>query len=171
ELISVGSAANRAAKALGPDYILTIAASLWAALPRDWQRLFQKVGLLYRLDPREIEDPQDLVADHGIDWSVAKSVDQMTSTIDSISLSSIKSETAQERIDLQSLGPKHFKICSGASLFVDIDGYTALIESLFDDEEKLGKAVQLLHLFRYELRQVAENDSNGIVIQHQRDRM
>jgi class 3 adenylate cyclase len=171
ELISVGSAANRAAKALGQDYMLTIAASLWAALPRDWQQLFQKVGLVYHLDPRKIEDPEALIADHGIDWSISKSLDQLNATRDSIPLDSIKSESAQEKIDLECLGPKHFKVCSGGTLFVDIDGFTALIESLFGDEEMLGKAVQLLHLFRYELRQVTETDSNGIVIQHQGDRM
>ena len=54
---------------------------------------------------------------------------------------------------------------------MDIDGYTALIDSLKDDLEALGKAVQILHLFRYELRQVTEEDFSAVTIQHQGDRL
>ena len=62
------------------------------------------------------------------------------------------------------------KTCSGASVFVDIEGYTAVIDGLFEDEEDLGKALQWLHLFRYEMRHVTV-DRDAVPVQHQGDRL
>lgn len=171
ELISVGTSANQAAKALGPHHALVLGPSLWGALPKDWQSSFEKIGSSYRLDLCHAENLEVVIRDCGIDWSVEKSASQMLSTRESLPLESIHSEVAKEKIGPLTLGPKHFKTCGAASIFVDIDGYSALIESLLSDKEKLGRAMQLLHLFRYELRQVTESDSDGIVIQHQGDRL
>jgi class 3 adenylate cyclase len=89
----------------------------------------------------------------------------------SIPLEDIFIDEAKERINLDLLGPRHSKLCHGASIFVDIDGYTALVDSLKDNLEHLCNAVKLLHLFRYELRHITECDFEGIVVQHQGDRL
>lgn len=171
ELISVGSAANRPAKFLGADHTLSIGPHLWSALPDKWRKAFTKSGDVYKLDPRRITDPEELVSDAGFNWSIEKSIVEMNKAVESLPLDSIQSSAAKDRINLDMLGPKHFKTCQGSSVFVDIDGYTAFVESLFGDEEKLGEAVQLLHLFRYELRQLSETDCDALVIQHQGDRL
>lgn len=73
------------------------------------------------------------------------------------------------RIDITRLGPTCAKTVQAASFFVDLDGYTALVDSLDGDTDELAKAVGVLHLFRYELRQVSEIDHDGIARQHQGD--
>jgi class 3 adenylate cyclase len=95
----------------------------------------------------------------------------MNKDVESLPLGDIESEDAKVLIDLYSLGAKKMKTCRAGIVFVDMDGYTALIDSLLGDEKKLADAVKLLHLFRYELQRVAEADFNGISIQHQGDRM
>jgi len=85
-------------------------------------------------------------------------------------LDDINSSVAQVRIDFDLLGPKNMKTCSAASVFVDIDGYTATIDGLFEDQEDLGKASQWLHLFRYEMRHVTV-DRDAVAVQHQGDRL
>jgi class 3 adenylate cyclase len=133
ELISIGNAANNAAKILSGDAI-TIGKSLYEHLDEDDQARFTACGNNYRLDWTTIEE-------------------------------------AREIIDITRLGRNRAKIVPAASIFVDIDGYTSLVESLDGDMDELAKAVQVLHLFRYELQQVTENDYSGITIQHQGDRL
>ena len=70
----------------------------------------------------------------------------MAATRDSLPLGEISSSEAQVRIKFELFGPKTIKTCSGASLFVDIDGYTAAIDSLLEDEERLLDH-QTLHAF------------------------
>jgi hypothetical protein len=94
----------------------------------------------------------------------------MTTTRDDLPLSDIGSSGAQVLINFDLLGPNTMKTCSGVSLFVDIDKYTATIDQLFGDETKLGQALQWLHLFRYEMRNVAA-DQSTVAVQHQGDRL
>jgi hypothetical protein len=111
-----------------------------------------------------------LLADEGYTWTAKKSSERMTTTRDDLPLSDIGSSEAQVLINIDLLGPKTMKTCSGVSLFVDIDKYTATIDQLFGDETKLGQALQWLHLFRYEMRNVAA-DQSTVAVQHQGDRL
>ena len=171
ELISIGSAANHAAHKLGAANAITITDELWEKLPEKRQKLFTEFDTGYRLGPLAIEDAEEFVTDAGFSWSVADSEDRMRETVESLPLKDIESHDAEVRIDLALLGPKHFKTCNAGTMFVDIDGYTALIDSLMGTEGKLAEAVKLLHLFRHELQQVTESDFKGVSIQHQGDRL
>jgi class 3 adenylate cyclase len=90
---------------------------------------------------------------------------------DNLPLSDISIEDVREKIDVERLGPSHAKTCNAASIFVDLDGYTKLVNDLGGDTDALVQAIKLLHLFRYELRHVTENDYDGIALQHQGDRL
>jgi class 3 adenylate cyclase len=171
ELISVGSAANHAAKILGTANAITVTPELWQTLSGEHQELFAEDGDNYRLDWLSAGDPEQTIRDAGFSWSVDQSTKRMLETVDSLPLSDIQSHQAESRIELSALGPKHFKTCMAGSIFVDIDGYTSLIESLMDNEEELAKAVTLLHLFRHELQCITEADFDGVTIQHQGDRL
>jgi class 3 adenylate cyclase len=172
ELISIGNAANAAAKILrdGNDAI-TIGKSLYEQLDEEHQAWFAPSDNNYRMDCTSIDDIEAIVRDAGVDWSVQSSINHFTEDRDNLSLDSINIEEARERIDITRLGPTRAKIVPAASIFVDIDGYTGLVESLDGDTDALAKAVEVLHLFRYELRQVSENDYAGIALQHQGDRL
>lgn len=170
ELISVGSAANHAAKILEGNNSLTISSSLWSKLDEEHQDLFFSNGDVYVLDAAAIDDPEKMLADEGYAWTIQKSADRMTATCDDLPLRDINSSEAQVLIDFDLLGPKTMKTGSGISLFADIDKYTATIDQLFNDEAKLGEALQWLHLFRYEMRHVTI-DQNAVPVQHQGDRL
>jgi class 3 adenylate cyclase len=171
ELISVGNAANHAAKLIGTDNTITIGENLYSSLSDEHKSLFTAVAGAFQLDCDDLEDAEEIIRDEGFDWSLDRSVAMMQDTLDSMPLDEISIEEARARIDLACLGPKHAKVCYGSSIFIDIDGYTKLVDSLREDLDELSKAVQLLHLFRYELREVTESDFDGIVIQHQGDRL
>ena len=171
ELISVGSAANHAAKIIGKANTISIGEKLYSCLSDDHKSLFTAVGGVYQLDCDDLEDAEQIIQDEGFDWSVDGSLKNMQEVMASVPLADITIEEAREKIDLERLGPKHAKVCYGASVFIDIDGYTKLVDSLMGNLDELGKVVQLLHLFRYELRQVTESDFDGITVQHQGDRL
>jgi class 3 adenylate cyclase len=171
ELISIGRAANLAARILGPAHTLTIGQDLYTALPSRCRRLFSPVDGCYRLRCDEIDDAEDLLAEEGISWSADGAVRRMTARRDELPLDDIVVAEARERINLDDLGPKRAKVCDGATIFVDIDGYTALVDRLIADPDALRRAVKVLHLFRYELQQVTASDFDGVAIQHQGDRL
>lgn len=170
ELISVGSAANHAAKILGSNNSLTISSALWSKLDEEHQDFFSSNGDNYVLDTAAIDDPEKLLTNEGYPWTIQKSADRMTATCDDLPLNDINSSEAKVLIDFGLLGPKTMKTCSGISFFIDIDKYTATIDQLFNDETRLGEALQWLHLFRYEMRHVTV-DQNAVPVQHQGDRL
>ncbi len=170
ELISVGAAANYAAKIMNDSHPITISADLYSSLSKERQKLFAASGKVYVLDSASVSDPTKLLKDEGYAWDAESSSERIAKTRDGLPLDDISSSEAQVRIDFDLLGPKSIKTCSGASLFVDIDGYTATIDGLFKDEQKLGKALQWLHLFRYEMRHVTV-DKDAVPVQHQGDRL
>ena len=170
ELISVGAAANYGAKILGTKYGLIIDSALWNALEESRQELFIAKDDVYYRDWSQIENAESLMSEEGLTWKKDHSIRNMEETRDNLPLDDINSSEAQVQIDFASLGPKTMKVCEGASLFVDVDGYTNAIDGLLGDESKLCEAVQWLHLFRYEMRHLT-TDRSGVPVQHQGDRL
>lgn len=170
ELISVGEAANHAAKILNDVRPITITRDLYSSLHEKHQKLFTASGNVYVLDSVSISDPRQLLKDEGYWWDAQRSSERMAKTRDDQPLDGINSSEAQVRIDFDLLGPKTMKTCNGSSVFVDIYGYTAMIDGLFKNEQELGKALQWLHLFRYEMRHVTV-DKDATPVQHQGDRL
>jgi class 3 adenylate cyclase len=170
ELISVGGAANHAAKIMNDVRAITISSALYSRLSEEHREFFVKSGTVYVLDFASILNAEQLLQDEGYGWDSQRSSERMTKTRDDLPLDDITSSEAQVRIDFSLLGPKTIKTCSGASVFIDVDGYTATIDSLLEDEQSLGKALQWLHLFRYEMRHVTV-DRDAVPVQHQGDRL
>ena len=172
ELISIGNPANNAAKImLGGDHAITVGQNLYDHLDEELQGWFFKCGNNYRLKCTDIKDVETLIKDAGFNWSIAASTKNFQEGKDALPLDNIAIEDAREQIDIERLGPTRAKRVPAASVFVDIDGFTKLVNDLDGDTEELVKAVQVLHLFRYELRHVTENDMGGIALQHQGDRL
>jgi class 3 adenylate cyclase len=170
ELISVGSAANYAAKILEGNDAIAVGPKLWSNLSQDRQELFFQVGNSYVLDESAIEDPEDAIRQDSYEWTIQGAADRMQETVSNLPLKEIDSSEARVRIDFSLLGPKTMKTCSGAALFVDVDQYSATIDALLEDEDRLGNAVQWLHLFRYEMQHLTA-DRDAAAIQHQGDRL
>jgi class 3 adenylate cyclase len=170
ELISVGSAANYAAKILEGNNAITVGPKLWSNLSEDRKELFFQVGNSYVLDESAIEDPEEIIRQHSYEWSIRDAADRMEKTVNNLPLNEIDSSEARVRIDFSLLGPKTMKMCSGASVFVDVDKYSATIDALLEDEAQLGNALRWLHLFRYEMQHLTV-DRDAAAIQHQGDRL
>jgi class 3 adenylate cyclase len=170
ELISVGAAANYAAKILEANNAMTIGCILWSKLSRSQQQLFSQVGDTYVLNEGLIESPEKLIQGESYVWSVQGAANRMQETRDGLPLHEIDSSEARAQIDFSRLGPKTMKTCSGASLFVDVDKYTSTIDALLGDYDQLGRALQWLHLFRYEVRHLTA-DREAVAVQHQGDRL
>ncbi len=172
ELISIGNAANLAAKMLrGGESHITVGPALYENLSAEDRDFFEPDGGFYRLDCDDLTDVQQLVRAAGWDWSRRSSVSAIQEDKDNFPLSDISVESVRQRIDLNRLGPTTAKSCAAATLFADISGYTKAVEALDGDITELGKAALALHLLRYELRQVVEQDFLGIALQHQGDRL
>lgn len=171
ELISIGAPANHAAKILGDAGTIVIGNEFFDQLPEEAQELFEEVDGSYGLQFSQIVEPEQLLEDNGIDWSVQESIKRIQEYLDATPLEDVTIEDARERIDVYRLGPKVAKSCSAASFFVDIDGYTKLIDNCTGDLDQLTRVLTVLHLFRYELRQVIFPDFDGVFIQHQGDRL
>lgn len=170
ELISVGAAANYAAKIIDDNHRLVVSSELWSELRVEHRDYFFETNGVYVLDEVALGDFEKLLIDERYAWTVQGASDRMKAAKDDLPLDDISSSDAQVRIDYELLGPKTMKTCSGVSLFTDIDGYTAAIDELMDDVDALGKAVQYLHLFRYEMQQLT-TDRSGVSVQHQGDRL
>lgn len=170
ELISVGSAANYAAKLLEDNDAITVGPKLWSNLSGDQQGLFFQVGDSYVLDEGTIENQEETIRQGSYEWSIQDAADRMQETVNNLPLNEIDSSEARVRVDFSLLGPKTMKTCSGASLFVDVDKYSATIDALLENEDQLGRAVQWLHLFRYEMQHLTA-DKDAAAIQHQGDRL
>lgn len=172
ELISIGNAANIPAKILTASQ-LSIGDTLYDALLPDLQEWFTHDGTAYRLNPATISttELEDRISDEGFTWTLQGSIDRLQEEADSLPLTDIAVEGVRETIDIDSLGPKLAKTCSAATIFIDLDGFTKLIDDHSDDNDELIDAIKLLHLFRYELRAVTEHDYDGIAVQHQGDRL
>jgi hypothetical protein len=170
ELISVGAAANHAAKLLETNNFITIGSGLWEMLSEDHQQIFLQKGDSYVFDETLFSDLEEILENESYAWTVQKSAERMQATCDNLPLDEIDSSEARTPIDFDYLGPKTMKTCAGASLFVDVDQYTAAVDGLLEDESLLGTALQWLHLFRYEMRHVTV-DRDAVPVQHQGDRL
>lgn len=171
ELISVGRPANYAAKISDGVAPITVGENLFASLSKKHQSLFTADQDVYRLDSSTAGSLEQLISAEGFSWSSESSVRKLELLAQELPIDDIVIEEARERIDLDRLGPKRAKVCTGATLFVDIDGYTRFVDSLANKVEDLARAVQLLHLFRYELREVTQSDFEAVTVQHQGDRL
>jgi class 3 adenylate cyclase len=170
ELLSVGAPANYAAKILGKAGTITVGCKLWQKLAEEEQDLFIENNGSYVLEFSNI-DAEGFLEENNTQWSTPASANRIQEFLDAVPLDDVAIEEARERIDTSRLGPKTAKNCPTASFFVDIDGYTAMIDGCNGDTNKLTEALKILHLFRYELRHVIFPDFDGIPIQHQGDRL
>ena len=111
ELISVGSAANHAAKILGSRNALVITERVWKLLSQDQRKFFSKNESNYHLDWASIEDAEKLLSENGFAWTADGSAAKMQTTIASLPLKDIDSQEAKVRIDL---GPLAQRISNAA---------------------------------------------------------
>ena len=167
ELLFLGSAANRAAKIVDTGVLLTQAAA--DLLPsRIAEHLVQRDDL-WRLTLTD-DALDDLAAHYGHAWSRAGCRERIRMDAAAITLDTVKVCGVEGAIDKGVLSVHNNKAVAGVSIFADVDGFTAYIESA-EDRDELAAAVRAFHVQRSELRNVLKVDFPGLRIQYQGDRI
>lgn len=175
ELISLGTCANVAAKMLSTGETITITQEIYDVLEPPLKDEFKR--------DRKVADVQTYQAS-GLRWTTAtelaealdvsfdasKWTKKAEDARDALPLSDIKLSEAEVRIDLDALTERNCKRTSLVAIYADIDGFTKLVQTAEDDEAVVS-LVRKLNMIRAEFHAVAKTDYEGVVLQHQGDRM
>ncbi len=167
ELLFLGSAANRPAKIIQQDLLLTVEAA--NLLPHSLGELLVEEGDLWRLSLTG-EELDKVVHEHGFAWSRERSRDRVEADAKAIRADAVRVVAVTTAIDKDTLSLSNSKAVDAVSLFADVDGFTAFIEEA-ERHGTLEEAVRSFHVQRSELRDVLATDFDGLRVQYQGDRM
>jgi len=171
ELLFLGNPANYAAKIIGPAWQMRLTTQLYTNLPESLQGLCEELeDGNYALNVLSGEDVEQLAAEFDIPWKADASRARIQQDKRTYPLKDIEYSEAETLIDLDSLGIKNNKRVSAASLFADVDKFTAYIDEAKTDDEK-KTALRVLHAIRKEMAAVVKHDFDGLRIQYQGDRV
>lgn len=175
ELICIGDSANIAAKILGDSDSIAITSQVYAQLPDALKKHFvsggNKVGTeVFVAKGLTWCDAPDTAKDCKVEFDVDKLTKETESVRDSLPLDEIAYSDATERIDIDALSERNSKLVPSAICFADVDGFTQYIKKANSDDA-IRSAIRVLHALRSELHAVTTVDNDGVVIQHQGDRL
>lgn len=172
ELLFIGSAANRAAKIIRGHGYLRVSDRLYDVLPRTLQERCKVVADRgdYRIELVEGEALSELVEEHGHTWNPKQSAERVEADKIAFPLKDIEYSSAVERIDFDQLSIRNNKKADAASVFADVSGFTAYVESAGNRNEQRA-ALRVFHAIRKELATVTKSDFSGVRVQFQGDRL
>ena len=176
ELLFLGAPANYAAKILTGTDTLRVTAAIYEALPETLQDYFTAVEddrldvVVYEINGISTEEMDQLLADHGIDWDRAASLQRLRDDKLVYPLNRIEYSDAEVLIDIDSLGITNNKRVLAASVFGDVSGFTAYIDGTVGENDE-ESALRVLHAIRKEMSAIVRHDFSGIRVQFQGDRV
>ncbi len=168
ELLFLGHAANHAAKILTSSGIrLTGTAN--NLLPKSFDD-YKNEG-----DTTTITMNADVVAtlaaERGCDWTLTATTTRLEAAATSFPAGCVSVSGVKESIDKGTLAMSNTKDVLAASVFADVDGFTAYIDDLMTVDEDVVDAIRRFHVLRGEGRDTAVRDFGALRIQYQGDRM
>ncbi len=170
ELLFIGAPANYAAKIITTAGQLCLTEHIYKELPRKVQRLCSKEeDGNYSFSAIDRGTLQNLLSEAGVKWDPKASAGRLEDDKRQFPLKDIQYSDAEVPIDLDSLSITNNKRVTAASLFADVDGFTAYIDAATTKDEKKS-ALRVLHAIRHEMAAVVKHDFNGLRIQYQGDR-
>lgn len=171
ELLFVGDAANRGAKAIDAAARLRVTREVCDLLDSGLGVDAADHGNGHYALSMSEGAVEAAVERFGIDWSLDRSRRRVKDDVEAIPLEAIKVSKATAEIDKGALGPSNTKLNEAISGFGDLDGFTAIVEGAASDQELEG-LVRDFHVIRAELRHVAVQDvSPTLRVQYQGDRI
>lgn len=170
ELLFLGAPANYAAKIIMNAGQLRMTARVYDQLPKEIQRFCLKADDgNYAFGSVGHAALQNLLEKAGVKWNLGASTKRLDEDKRKFPLKDIQYSDAEELIELDSLGITNNKRVTAASLFADVDGFTAYVDSAKTTEQKKA-ALRVLHAIRHEMAAVIKHDFDGLRIQYQGDR-
>jgi class 3 adenylate cyclase len=170
ELLFIGAPANYAAKIITDAGQLCMTERLYNKLPKEIQRLCSKAADgNYALGSVGHAALQSLLEKIGVKWNPEASAKRLDEDKRNFPLRDIRYSNAEELIDLDSLGITNNKRVNAVSLFADVNGFTAYVDSAKTTEQK-KVALRVFHAIRHEMAAVIKHDFDGLRIQYQGDR-
>ncbi|MFD8499444.1 hypothetical protein [Amycolatopsis sp. NPDC059657] len=169
ELLFLGSAANHAAKTLRSSGI-RMTAQVRDLLPDGLRARTTSVDEETWCLSLTVGEVERLAGEYGWNWTLEAARQRLTDALERFPSGCISSAEVKESIDKATLRFSSTKRVSGASLFADVDGFTAYIDQL----EELGdktEAVRFFHVLRGVMRDSAVQEFEALRIQYQGDRM
>lgn len=171
ELLFLGPSANYAAKIISSAGRLRITTELYEELPDNLQEICTKIDDdVYQINAITQTRLDELLVEYKINWDREASTERIAEDKRSFPLKDIEYSSANTLIDIDALSIRNNKKVMGASIFGDIAGFTAYIDSAETDEKK-REALRVLHAIRREMATVVKTDHGGIRVQYQGDRV
>ncbi len=173
ELISLGSAANIAAKAIGESGTITVTERVYDLLPKHLRdhfseadsvsgsKTYQASGLRWKKHP-------DLMKQCGVEFSHERWKKRTQEAKDSLVLAEMNVRGVEAPIIVDDLSEKNSKRFDGGPYYADLDGFTACVQAAEKDDD-VKSLVRVFDLIRQEFQDVIENDFDGLAVQHQGD--
>ena len=177
ELISLGSCANLAAKIIDSNNIDTISVTreLYNCLPASLKNHFSRSRTVSGAVTYQAKDLRwgkypELAKELDVTFDEKKLEKRTQQYKDDLPLSEIKISEADKLIKIDSLTERNNKRTESVSLYVDLDGFTKYVQAAEDDDDVIS-LVRELHMIRAEFHSVIQRDYDGLVLQHQGDRV
>lgn len=171
ELLFLGAPANYAAKIINKSGQLRITKALFDSLPEKLQDFcFEIDENIQQIKTISQEKLDELLVQYGISWDREASENRIKDDKKDFPLKDIKYSSADNLINIDSLGINNNKRVLASSVFGDVTGFTAYIDSA-DTDEKKQEALKVLHVIRKEMATVVKKDFEGIRVQFQGDRV
>lgn len=173
ELISLGSPANIAAKAVGESGTITITKRVYDLLPAGLQEHFEEADPVagiatYQASGLRWKSHPDLAKKMGVNFDHDRWKKRTQEAKDNLVLSEMSVSGVETAIDIDSLSERNSKRFDGGPFYADLDGFTACVQEAEKDDD-VKSLVRVFHLIRQEFQTVIENDYDGLAVQHQGD--
>lgn len=178
ELISLGTCANLGAKIIDQSQkdSITITKDVYDLLPDCLKEHFKKsrtvaqavtyqaVGLRWGTYP-------NLAKTLNVDFDAEKLKKKTRERRDDLPPKDMNITEAEVLIDIDALTEKNSKRTSAVPIYADLAGFTKYVQEAEGDDEGIKSLVRKLHIIRHEFHSVMKKDYDGLVIQHQGDRI
>ncbi|QDV39274.1 adenylate/guanylate cyclase domain-containing protein [Tautonia plasticadhaerens] len=175
ERICLGSCANLGAKILDGGGTITLTRPVYDALPECLKGHFSRSRTVsgevtYQAKGLRWKDHADLAEELGVRYDEDALREKTEGYRDELPLDQIEVVEAGTLIDPDVLTERRCKRTDAIAIFADIDGFTKYVQRA-ESDDSVASLVRKLHMIRREFHAVIKKDYEGLVIQHQGDRV
>jgi class 3 adenylate cyclase len=175
ERISLGTSANLGAKVLGGHDTITVTKDVYDDLPDNLKELFSKHGQIAGVETYQAKGVRwskypELKDDLGVEFDEEALREMTEGHKADLPLAEMDVIEPNKLIDPTLLTERNNCRTHAIAIFADIDGFTKHVQEAEKDED-VESLVRQLRMIRREFHKVIGEDYEGLVIQHQGDRV